>query len=121
MESTKICYSAIGRAGGKYVALDPFSPDAATRAIVKADWVLGPSIFGEGSTWPTPYGRPPSEEIRAYGEKLWDVAQKLVDEGKLQHHPVKTLEGVGLEQVIEGIGMVKNGDFSGEKCVVRLK
>ncbi|KAM4055325.1 alcohol dehydrogenase groES-like domain-containing protein [Hirsutella rhossiliensis] len=119
VESTAFCYAAIGRAGGKYVALDPFSQHAATRANVVADWVLGPSIFGDGSTWPAPYGRPPSEEIRAYGEKLWALAQKLVDEGKLRHHPVRILEG-GLEEVVTGMEMVRSGKLSGEKCVVRL-
>lgn len=87
---------------------------------MKPDWVLGPSIFGDGSTWPEPYGRRPSEEIRAYGEKLWAVAQKLVDEGKLRHHPVRTFDG-GLGQVLEGMELVKNGKLSGEKCVVRVR
>lgn len=86
---------------------------------MKTDWVLGPSIFGDGSTWPNPYGRPPSEEIRAYGEKLWAVAQKLVDYGKLRHHPVRILEG-GLDQVLVGMELVRSGKLSGEKCVVRL-
>ncbi|KAI3392606.1 hypothetical protein diail_5446, partial [Diaporthe ilicicola] len=80
VDSTTFCFAAIGRAGGKYVALDPFSTEAATRAIVKTDWVLGPSIFGDGSTWPLPYGRPPDDELRAYGQRLWKVAQKLVDD-----------------------------------------
>ncbi|KDN70343.1 putative zinc-binding dehydrogenase [Colletotrichum sublineola] len=120
VDSTTFCYAAIGRAGGKYVALDPFSPHAATRGNIKTDWVLGPTIFGYGSSWPAPYGRPPSAEIRAYGEKLWAVAQKLVDEGKLRHHPVKVLEESGLEQVATGMEMVKNGKLSGQKCVVRI-
>jgi hypothetical protein len=119
VESTVSCFAALGRAGGRYVALDPFAEHAVTRPTVKTDWVLGPSIFGDGSTWPTPYGRPPSEEIRAYGEKLWAMAQKLVDDGKLRHHPVRVLEG-GLDRIPEAMELVKNGKFAGEKCVVRL-
>ncbi|UPL02824.1 hypothetical protein LCI18_013758 [Fusarium solani-melongenae] len=119
IESTSFCFAALGRAGGKYVSLDPFSPHVATRATVKTDWVLGPSIFGDGSTWPDPYGRPPSEEIRAYGEKLWAVAQKLVDDGKLLHHPVRIIDG-GLSQLLTGMELVRSGKLSGEKCVVRL-
>ena len=110
----------MGRAGGKYVSLDPFAEHAATRPTIKTDWVLGPSIFGDGSTWPAPYGRPPSDEIRAYGEKLWTLAQELVSDGKLRHHPVRVLEG-GLEQVLTGMGLVKEGKLSGQKCVVSLK
>jgi hypothetical protein len=109
----------MGRGGGKYVSLDPIAPHAATRKMVKTDWVLGPSIFGEGSTWPAPYGRPPSEEMRAYGEKLWAVAQRLVDEGKLRHHPLRVLEG-GWEKVLEGMELVKSGTLSGEKVVVKF-
>ncbi len=119
VESTSFCFAAIGRAGGRYVSLDPFAPHTATRPTVKTDWVLGPSIFGDGSTWPDPYGRPPSEEIRAYGEKLWTLAQKLVNDGKLRHHPVRLLEG-GLHGVLEGMELVRSGKISGEKCVVRL-
>lgn len=101
------------------MSLDPFSEHAATRKTVKTDWVLGPSIFGDGSTWPEPYGRPPSQEIRDYGVELWSVAQRLVDEGELKHHPVRVLEG-GLGKVVEGMDMVRNGQLSGEKCVVRV-
>lgn len=119
VESTSLCFAALGRADGKYVSLDPFSQHAATRAIVKTDWVLGPSIFGDGSTWPEPYGRPPNSEIRAYGEKVWAVAQKLGNDGKLRPHPVRVLEG-GLDQVLEGMELVRSGKLSGEKCVLRL-
>lgn len=120
VQTTTFCYAALGRAGGKYISLDPFADHVtATRRTVKTDWVLGPSIFGDGSTWPAPYGRPPSDELRAYGEKLWTLAEGLVADGKLRPHPVRTLEG-GLERVPEGMEMVKNGQFAGEKCVVLL-
>ncbi|ETS80410.1 hypothetical protein PFICI_07939 [Pestalotiopsis fici W106-1] len=119
VQTTTFCYAALGRAGGKYVSLDPYSEHAAARRTVKGDWVLGPSIFGDGSTWPAPYGRPPSDELRAYGEKLWRLAQELIADGKLRPHPARTLEG-GLERISEGMEMVKNGQFAGEKCVVLL-
>ncbi|KAI5274162.1 putative alcohol dehydrogenase [Aureobasidium subglaciale] len=116
IESTKLCFAAIGRAGGRYTL---FYPHAAARPTVKTDWVLGPSIFGKGSTWPAPYGRPPSEEIEQYGEKLWSIAQKLVDEGKLKHHPLHILEG-GMNAVIDGLELVQAGKLSGEKCVIKF-
>jgi hypothetical protein len=119
VESTAFCFAALGRAGGKYVSLDPFAEHAVTRATVKTDWVLGPSLFGEGSEWPAPYGRPPSKELLAYGERLWAVAQRLLDEGNLKHHPTRLLEG-GLEQVLVGMEMVRKGELKGEKCVVKL-
>ena len=122
VESTALCFAALGRAGGKYFSLDPFAEHAVTRATVKTDWVLGPCLFGEGSVWPEPYRRPPSKEDLAYGTRLWAVAQRLLDEGRLRHHPVRLLEGGGggLEQVLVGMEMVRKGEFKGEKCVVRL-
>ena len=69
--------------------------------------------------WPAPYGRPPSKEDLAYGTRLFAVAQKLLDEGRLSHHPVRLLKG-GLEQVLVGMEMVKKGQLKGEKCVVSV-
>ncbi|KAG6004538.1 hypothetical protein E4U54_000522 [Claviceps lovelessii] len=117
-ESTALCFKAIGRAGGNYVSLDPFPTHAATRKVVKTDWVLGPSIFGDGSTWPEPYGRPPSDELRRFGAELWAVTQSLLDQGKLQHHPFRVLDG-GFDAILEGMDIVKSGTLSGEKIVVR--
>ncbi|KAK2052682.1 zinc-binding dehydrogenase [Colletotrichum caudatum] len=119
VESTQACFKAIGRAGGKYVSLDPFQEHVATRKVVKTDWVLGPAIFGDGSTWPAPYGRPADPELKEFGSKLWAITQKLVDEGRLQHHPLHVLEG-GFETIIRGMELVKKGQVSGEKIVVRL-
>lgn len=119
-ESTKICFDAIGRAGGKYVALDPFSEEiAATRRVVKANWVLGPTIFGDGCTWPAPYMRAPDPELKKFGAELFAVSQKLVNDGKLLHHPLKILNG-GFESILEGLEMVRLGKISGEKVVVKL-
>ncbi|THC94059.1 hypothetical protein EYZ11_006468 [Aspergillus tanneri] len=47
-QSTRICYAAIGRAGGRYVALDPYPERAATRKVVKPDWILATAITGRG-------------------------------------------------------------------------
>lgn len=116
----KFCLGCISRAGGKYVSLDPFPEQAAgVRKMVSKDWVLSPSIFGEGSMWPAPYGRPPDDTLRQFGEELWQLAQQLVDDGKLNHHPLRILDG-NLESVIEGLRMVRTGQVSGEKIVVRL-
>lgn len=119
-ESTKICFGAIGRAGGQYVALDPFSEEiAATRRVVKANWVLGPTIFGDGCTWPAPYTRAPDPELKEFGVELFKVAQKLINDGKLLHHPLKVLSD-GFETILEGLEMVRLGRISGEKVIVRL-
>lgn len=119
VESTTACVATIGRAGGKYVSLDPFSEHAVTRKVVKMDWVVGPLIFGEGSTWPAPWGREASEDLRAFGVEAWDVARTLAHEGRLRHHPLRILDG-GLETVKLAMDMVRNKQVSGEKVVVRM-
>lgn len=86
---------------------------------MKTEWVLGPSIFGQGSTWPAPHGREPDDELRKFGEHLWKSVATLFREGKLEHHPLLILEG-GLEKVLVGMELVAKGKLSGEKCVVRL-
>lgn len=86
---------------------------------MKTDWVVGPLIFGEGSTWPEPWGREASEELHEFGKEVWRLAQKLVDEGKLQHHPLRVLDG-GLESVIQGMDLVRSKKVSGEKIVVKF-
>ncbi|KAK6225587.1 enoyl reductase [Colletotrichum tabaci] len=117
VESTTACFKAIGRAGGRYVSLNPFPEHAATRKMVTTDWTLGPTIFGEGSTWPAPYGREGSDEEREFGALLWRVAGRLVEEGKLRHHPLRVIHG-GFEQVKQSMEVVRAGELSGEKIVV---
>lgn len=101
------------------MALDPFPEHAATRKVVKTDFVVGPLIFGEGCTWPEPYGRPPSEEMRQFGVKLWQVARELVEQEKMHHHPLRIVDG-GFEAILEGMNLVSKGQVSGGKIVVRM-
>lgn len=63
--------------------------------------------------------RPGDPELKEFAAKLWAVAQKLIDEGRLQHHPLHLLQG-GFDMVIKGMELVKKGQVSGEKVVVRL-
>ncbi|KAL0930188.1 alcohol dehydrogenase GroES-like domain-containing protein [Colletotrichum truncatum] len=119
VESTALCYAAIGRGGGKYVSLDPWPEHAASRKVVIPDFTVGPRIFGEGCTWPEPYKSDPSEDMRTYGVSVWETVGKLLHEGKLQHHPLRVLDG-GFNAILTGMEMVKNKTLSGEKIVVRM-
>lgn len=114
-----MCVGAIGRAGGKYVSLDPFPEHAVTRKVVKTDWVIGPLIFGEGCTWPEPWTRAASDEMRQFGVEVWDLARELVHKGKLQHHPLRIMDG-GLDSVRVAMDLVRSRKVSGEKIVVRM-
>lgn len=92
---------------------------AFTSNAVKADWVLGPSIFGEEITWPAPYARAGSPEISAFATDFFSTLQRLLDENKLKSHPLRILEG-DLGTVLEGMELLKGGTISGEKIVVKL-
>lgn len=120
VESTTICYAALGRGGGRYTALDPFSEHAATRKAIKADWVLGPSIFGEEITWPAPYAREGSPELVDFATNFFAMLQKLLDESKIRNHPLRVMEG-DLGTVLEGMELLKSGTISGEKVVVKFQ
>ncbi|KAB8233737.1 zinc-binding alcohol dehydrogenase family protein [Aspergillus alliaceus] len=112
----KICYSAIGRAGGQYIALNPYPEHLATRKVIKPGWILATLITGEGSAWPEPYHREPDPEIRALAKPAYSAVQKLLDEGRLRSHPIRVKDG-GLAAVLDGVEMLRKGEISGQKLV----
>lgn len=115
----KMCYEAIGRAGGRYTALDPFPEAQATRRVVKPDWILGSTVKGRGSGWPAPYGREPDATARSFCEELYAQAQKRLDAGELRNHPAKKMEG-GFAGILEGIEMIRRKEVSGFKLVYEV-
>lgn len=119
-ESIQCCYAAIGRAGGKYTALDPY-PDAVakTRRAVVADWILGPTMLGKDIAWPAPHAIKGSPELRDFGEAWLQVVQGLLDEGQVRGHPLQVLEG-GFQDVLRGMETVKAGKLSGQKLAYNL-
>ena len=119
-DSIKLCYAAIGRAGGKYTALDPYPEAVAkTRRVVVADWVLGPTMLGKDIAWPPPHEIKGSKELREFGGEWFKVLQWLLDEGKIRTHPLKVLDGT-FEDVLRGMETVKAGKVWGEKLVYSL-
>ncbi|KAL9106183.1 MAG: hypothetical protein Q9227_008775 [Pyrenula ochraceoflavens] len=114
--SMKFCYAAIGRAGGHYVALNPYSEHLATRKVIKADWILATRIAGDGTTWPGPYAFKPEPKLRQLAEPLFAKIQLLLDEGKIRAHPVRVEQG-GLKGVLDGVALLRSGKVSGQKLV----
>ncbi|ORY67421.1 putative alcohol dehydrogenase [Pseudomassariella vexata] len=117
--SMKFCYAAIGRAGGRYTALNPFSDRLATRKVIKPDWILATRIAGDGSAWPAPYGCDPEPRLKELAGPLFAKVQKLLDQGKIRAHPIKVEEG-GFESVVGGVGVIRRGEVSGVKLVYRV-
>lgn len=117
--SMKLCYEAIGRAGGRYTALDPYPEAQATRKVVKPDWILGSTVKGRGSGWVAPYGRDADPDARIFADELYGGAQKHLLEGKLKNHPAKVMSG-GFPGILEGLEMIRRKEVSGFKLVYEV-
>ncbi|KAI0447630.1 putative zinc-binding dehydrogenase family oxidoreductase [Xylaria telfairii] len=116
-QSMQTCYAALGRAGGRYTALDPY-PEAvaASRKIIKADWVVGPAMLGIEIGWPAPHGRAADLEMFAFGQKWKATVQQLLDKGLIREHPLLVNTG-GLAKVIDSMEAIRAKKISGQKLV----
>ncbi|THW97443.1 putative alcohol dehydrogenase [Aureobasidium pullulans] len=116
--STKACIAAIGRAGGRYVALDPYEEDLMTRKVVRPDWILATAVAGRGSSWPAPYGREPDMECRVWAEEYLASVERLIGSGadQIRSHPLEEREG-GLEGIMSGIEEIRRKQVRGFKLV----
>ncbi|KAF2471758.1 putative zinc-binding dehydrogenase family oxidoreductase [Lindgomyces ingoldianus] len=119
-ESMQLCYASLGRAGGRYTALDPYPlAVAATRKIVKADWVLGPTMMGTNIGWPAPHGRPADPEAYEFAVKWTATVQELLNKGLIREH-LLSVQQSGLEGVLEGIEALRAKKISGKKLVYMI-
>ncbi|THY86247.1 putative alcohol dehydrogenase [Aureobasidium pullulans] len=115
--SMKICYAAIGRAGGRYIGMDPFPAHvAATRKIVKSDWVVAFRITGMPCNWPAPFTSDADPELSGSAIPFFDSVEKLLADGQIKTHPAK-VSGGGLEAVIGGVDLLRRKEISAEKLV----
>jgi NADPH:quinone reductase-like Zn-dependent oxidoreductase len=118
--SMQICYASLGRAGGRYTALDPYSEDvAASRKIIKAAWVVGPSMLGMDIGWPAPHGRKADADLFKFGMEWKKLVEELMAKGAIREHPLDVREG-GLERVLECMEDIRANRVSGKKLVVKL-
>ncbi|KAH7303088.1 zinc-binding dehydrogenase family oxidoreductase [Stachybotrys elegans] len=120
-ETMELCYSLLGRTGGKLTTLEAPPSYIHTRPgnRVSLDWVVGPSIHGRALGWPPPMAREPDMELEEFSIKWFTTAQRLLDDGKLRAHPVKSIEG--LEGVLKGLDSLRKGEISGHKLVCRIQ
>lgn len=118
-DTMRFCYRVIGRAGGKYTALEPFSPSLHTRPTVQPDWVLGPALLGKPIGWGPPFERPSNPKIREFTLDWFKTVQSLLEDGKLRTHPVRILTG-GFEAALEGLDLLREKKISGQKLVCQI-
>ncbi|KAK6079483.1 zinc-binding dehydrogenase family [Seiridium cupressi] len=127
-QSAQICYGALGRTGGAYVALEKYPESiASTRRVVRPSWVMGPVMFGRELTLGEGYSQPADPEARAFARVWYPLAEALVGSGSLRRHPTSTVEqpegsgGRGWpEAVIRGLEDLHRGNVSARKLVVAV-
>ncbi|VUC37646.1 unnamed protein product [Clonostachys rosea] len=119
-ETTRLCYAALGRSGGRYVALDPYNEAiTATRSVVRPDWVLGPEMIGEEIGWPAPHGRKANPTAKRFCQVWNRTLQGLLDRGMVRTHPQRVRD-TGLEGVLEGFEEIRSKQVSGQKLIYIL-
>ncbi|KAJ4347484.1 hypothetical protein N0V95_005405 [Ascochyta clinopodiicola] len=117
--SMKLCYAAMGTAGGRYMALNPFPLRAHTRRDIKPDYVLVYTIFGKEMKLPRPFMRPARPKDRAFAEAWYRSTQPLVDTpAAILSHPIQ--QGTGLAAIPAGLDRMRQAKISGTKLVYQL-
>ena len=114
--SMNLCYSVLGNQGGRYVGLDQFPIRSHTRRDVRPDWIVAWTVSGEAIQWKRPYARAPRPRHKAFGLKWNPEAQKLLDSGLLETHPIDVRSG-GLAAIPEGVDLLRKGLTDGRKLV----
>lgn len=118
-ESMRMCYTAIGPKGGRYVALDPISTLVKyTRRDVSADWLMSVAMFGQAVRLPGVYGRPARPELRALAARIFCRAETLISKGLLRE-PQFVIRSGGLGAIGRGVEELRRG-LTGGKLVYPL-
>ncbi|KAE9373520.1 GroES-like protein [Stipitochalara longipes BDJ] len=116
-DTTQLCYGAIGRAGGRYVSLEPFRESiTAARPTVEPSWLMVLTIFGRKVALDGAYGRDARPENREFGTRVFAAVQALLDRGLIDAHPVKAMAG-GWAGVTQGVDIIRSQTLSGYKLV----
>ena len=105
--SMSICYDVLGKHGGKYVGLDQFPIRSHNRRDVRPEWIVAWTVSGEAIRWQRPYSRAPRPKHKIFGQKWNVVAQKMLDSGMIQPHPINVREG-GLVAIPDGVNLLRN-------------
>jgi len=116
-DTTLFCYGALGRAGGRYVTLEPFREAiTSTRPTIKPSWVLAMTVLGCKLDLAGEYARDAIPEDRKFGVKLTADVQALLDQGRIDAHPIKIMTG-GWDGVKKGVDIIRKQALSGQKLV----
>lgn len=117
-KTLRLCYASIGRLGGKCVGFEKLPDDVeATRATVKASWVMAPRLFGRDIALGEDYSSPADPELRVWGCDMMKRLEALIWAGKLRPHPVEVNETDSFDGIPEGLARLRKRAVSGKRLV----
>jgi hypothetical protein len=108
----------LGRAGGRYVALEPFQPAVAQKRplTVTPSWVLALTVFGRPVALDGEYAREARPQDRRLGAAVFAAIEERLRRGEVAPHPIKPMQG-GWQGVLDGVRTLRSHDVSGYKLV----
>ncbi|KAL4893818.1 chaperonin 10-like protein [Aspergillus ambiguus] len=113
--TAKYCDNAISTQGGHYTALLNIGIE---RENVNSRWTLGYTAVGEEfKIHDTVF--PAKPEDREFAEKFSALSEQLLAEGNIKPHK-PNVGSQGLQGVLEGLQLMKDGKVSGEKLVYNV-
>ncbi|KAF9887094.1 hypothetical protein FE257_010588 [Aspergillus nanangensis] len=114
-DTAAYCDNAISTQGGDYVALTNVGIE---RENVRDRFTLAYTVFGEAFQFGG-HSIPAKPEDREFIQEFWSLSEKLLADGKVKVHSPK-VGANGLEGVLEGLRLMKEGKVSGEKLVYNI-
>lgn len=118
--SMKLCYRAIGKDGGRYLALDPFPIRFHTRRSIRPDWMIAFTILNKPVQWQRPFQRPSMPAHREFAKKWVREVQGMLDAGAIQPPRHEVVSGRGLEGIVGALQTVRKGLSNGRKLVCAI-
>ena len=121
-QSTDISIKSMSPDGGIYSALDPVSSEkiASLNPKVRSKATVAYSALGEGMSLGG-NDLPAKPQDFEFARSFWEVARMLLANGKLKvHRPSVNESGSGLEGVLGGLQLGREGKISGRKLVYTI-
>lgn len=110
-----VCAEAFGDQGGEYVNL---LGNVCSRPDVTSTFFLGYDVSGEDYIFQHEKFEAKPDSL-AWAVKYLPIVETLWKEGKWKAHPQRIGIG-GLQGVLEGLQILRDGKYSGEKLVYRV-
>lgn len=113
--SAEYCERVLSTEGGDYSTLLPITIE---RENVNSRLTVAYTAFGKGFKFGD-RDIPASSVDREFADNFYATVERLLGEGKLRAHPPRVCLG-GLNGVLEGLRLMKEGKISGEKLVYNV-